>query len=167
MRRFPGTLWVMLMLALVAPPAQAQTDTTGVALIVTPHQQACFYNTFISLGAIDSTATYETAWFPVADMATSGMVWYAEPSADTVGVDIQVSNDGATWQTLGLTATDSLTTGAWVTSTNTAILGSRYARFSVGYPAGSVGVATLGVKVPLATGVTGSTRSCYTLPGAR
>jgi hypothetical protein len=165
MRRFYGLL--LLLALMLAPAAQAQTDTTNVAMVVTPHQQSCFYHTYISLGAIDSTATYETAWFPVADMATSGMIWYASPSADTVGVDIQVSNDGATWQALGLTATDSLTTGAWVTSTNTAILGSRYLRFTAGYPAGSVGTVTLGAKVPLATGVTGSTRSCYTLPAGR
>ena len=167
MRRFHGGVLLLVLMLALAPPAFGQTDTTNVAMVVTPHQQSCFYTTYLSLGAVDSTATYETAWFPVADMATSGMVWFASPSADTVGVDIQVSNDGATWQALGLTATDSLATATWTTSTNAALLGSRYARFNVGYAAGSVGTVTLGAKVPLATGVSGGTRSCYTLPPSR
>lgn len=133
----------VLVLLLIPGEANAQTDTTAVDLEVFQGTSHCAYRVDLDLSAIDSTALYETQAFFIGDVDASGLTTYISPSADTVGVTIDVSNDLSNWYTLSWAEADSITSGTHLDFNPAGLDGFRYARFDAGWTNGSVGTVTL------------------------
>lgn len=164
MKRF---LFLATLALVLVAPAAAQTDTLNVAL--TTYDDAisgCYFDASVDLSAVDSTATYETVAIDISDHNVDSMLVYVSPSADTVGVTADFSNDLTTWYTYTDATADSVTTGTLFTWLPDAMKFRRYVRFDVGYPAGSVGTTTLQVKTKLASTANGTpTAACRTVNG--
>lgn len=144
-------LSMLTLLALLVLPASAQTDTTNVAL--TAYDDAlsgCYFEVALDHSSVDSTATYETVAIDISDHNVDSMYVYVSPSADTVGVTVDFSNDLDTWYTYAPAAADSIVTGTLFTWLPDEMKFRRYASFDVGYPAGTVGTTTLQVRTRLA-----------------
>lgn len=132
----------ILALVFLALPAFAQSDTTDVAVTAWNGQAYCAYHFSIDHSTIDSTATYETQAFFIGNMDSGGLTTYFTPSADTVGITVDVSNDLTNWYTFSWSAADSIITGTTLDFGPAGFDGFRYASLDVGWTNGTVGTTT-------------------------